>query len=326
MAGEGRLALVTGGAGFIGSHLVEVLDGDGWRVRVLDDFSTGSEENLARVADRIEVQRGDVRDEQAVRAATAGVDVVFHEAAIASVPRSIAEPLLADSVNLSGTLRLLEAARHNGVRRVVFASSSAVYGNGATPPVRETDPPAPISPYGVQKLASEHYLRLYADLHGLETVVLRYFNVYGNRQDPRSDYAAVVPVFLTAAATGRAIAIHGDGQQSRDFIHVEDVARANRLAADAPDASGGVFNVASGRATTVSELAEGVVAAAERRLAVVHEGAREGDIRESWAAVDAARKRLGFEARIGLEDGIQRTLRSLAADKQPGRRQGEVPG
>jgi len=315
VAGEGRLALVTGGAGFIGSHLVESLVGDGWQVRVLDDFSSGRAENLAAVEACVEIRRGDVRDPQALASAAEGADVVFHQAALASVPRSIAEPVLSDAVNLGGTLQVLEAARRRGVRRVVFASSSAVYGNAGTPPLREDASPSPVSPYAVQKLAAEHYLGLYASLHGLETVALRYFNVYGHRQDPNSDYAAVVPLFLTAAVRGGPLRIHGDGQQTRDFVHVDDVARANCLAADAPGLSGACFNVASGRGTRVAELADVVAGAVDRQVEIVREAPRAGDIRESRADVGSARALLGFEARVGLEAGIQRTLRSYVADR-----------
>ncbi len=303
-----RIALVTGGAGFIGSHLVSDLLDDGWRVRVLDDFSSGSPSNLCAVADRVEIVQGDVRDEEAVASTATGVDVIFHQAAIASVPRSIEAPQHTNDVNLGGTLRVLEAARVRRVRRVVFASSSAVYGNAGPPPLRESDAADPISPYGVQKLAAEHYLRLYAELHRVETVALRYFNVYGERQSPRSDYAAVIPLFLSAAQAGQPLHVHGDGEQTRDFIYVKDVARANRLAADASGASGGCFNVASGRGTRVNELVSVVTEAVGRELSVVSEAARPGDVRQSQADVEAARKALDFEPHIDLEVGIRRTL------------------
>lgn len=302
-----RLALVTGGAGFIGSHLVAELLEEGWGVRVLDDFSSGSPSNLCSVADGIELVRGDVRDSELLTTAAAGVEVIFHQAAIPSVPRSIQAPVHTNEVNLGGTLSVLEAARCCGVRRVVFASSSAVYGSGR-PPLRETGPVAPVSPYGVQKLAAEHYLRLYDDLHGVETVALRYFNVYGERQDPRSEYAAVIPLFLSAAGAGEPLRVHGDGEQSRDFVYVQDVARANRLAADAPGVSGQCFNVASGRGTRVTELVSAVSKAVGCTARVENEPPRAGDIRHSRADVEAARKVLGFESRIELEVGIRQTL------------------
>lgn len=313
MSGAGRLALVTGGAGFIGSHIVDELVANDWRVRVLDDFSSGRRANLADVAERVEVVRGDITDAATVDAATAGADVVFHEAAIPSVPRCIDEPLHTDAVNVRGTLHVLEAARKQGVRRVLFASSCAIYGNAATPPVSEAEAPDPISPYAVQKLAADQYMKLYTDLHGLETVSLRYFNVYGARQDPRSDYAAVVPRFVTAAIHGEPLRVHGDGQQSRDFVHVLDVARANRLAADAAGAAGGRFNVASGRGTKVSELADVVASHRGQELEVIREAPRAGDVRESWADVNAAREVLGFEAEIDLTTGIRRTVDFFAA-------------
>jgi len=302
-----RLALVTGGAGFIGSHVVAELLEEGWGVRVLDDFSSGSPTNLCSVAGRIEVVRGDVRDGEALAKVAAGVEVIFHLAAIASVPGSIEAPVHSHDVNLGGTLKTLEAARSCGVRRVVFASSSAIYGGGR-PPLLETGPAAPVSPYGVQKLAAEHYLRLYADLYGIETVALRYFNAYGERQDPRSDYAAVIPLFLSAAASGAPLRVHGDGEQTRDFVHVRDVARANCLAADAAVVSGACFNVASGRATRVTDLVSAVSDAVGREVRVESGPPRAGDVRHSWANVEAARRDLGFESRIELAAGIRRAL------------------
>lgn len=320
VGGAARRALVTGGAGFVGSHVVDELLREGWRVRVLDDFSTGRESHLASVGDRIEILRADVRDEQALAAATDGVEVVFHQAAIASVPRSLAEPVHTHEVNLGGSLAVLEAARRQGCRRVVLASSSAVYGDGNAPPLGEHDTTRPISPYGVQKLAAEHYARLYATVHGVETVALRYFNVYGERQDPNGDYAAVIPRFLDAARRGTPIRIHGDGAQTRDFIHVSDVARANRLAADAPSASGRCFNVASGRGTRVVDLASRVAEVLEREPRIVHEPARVGDVRRSWAKVEAAREKLGFEPRVDLVAGLRGMVGWMtAASDGPGK-------
>jgi nucleoside-diphosphate-sugar epimerase len=306
------LALVTGGAGFIGSHVVDELLENGWRVRVLDDLSSGSLENLAAVADQIEFVRGDVCDDDAVDAGVAGVDVIFHQAAIASVPRSIAEPSRTDRVNLGGTLRVLEAARRRGCRRFVFASSSAVYGDRSEPPVHESSEPQPLSPYAVQKLAAECHLAVYSRLHGVEAVALRYFNVHGDRQDPESEYAAVIPIFLDAARSGRPLCVHGDGRQTRDFVHVSDVARANRLAAEVPDVSGRCFNVASGQGTSVSELVEVLQDVFDRPLEVVHEPSRAGDVRQSRADVEAARKELGFESSVDLETGIRRTIHEIS--------------
>ena len=232
---QGRMALVTGGAGFIGSHLVEGLIESGWRVRVLDDFSSGFEENLAAVRDRLEVLRADVWDPVALARAAEGAEVVFHQAAIASVPRSVDEPFETHDVNLSGTVRVLEEARSAGVRRVVFAASAAIYGEGDAAPKHEALPPAPASPYALQKYAGESYCQLFSRFHGLETVALRYFNVYGPRQSPGSAYASVIPLFVRACLKGEPARIYGDGSQTRDFVYVRDVVRANLLAADAPD-------------------------------------------------------------------------------------------
>jgi UDP-glucose 4-epimerase len=302
---------VSGGAGFIGSHIVDALLANGWRVRVLDDFSSGSEANLAGVIGRVEILRSDVRDEAAVIAAAEGVDVVFHQAAIASVQRSVEEPLHTHSVNLDGTLRVLDAARRCGCRRVVLASSSAVYGDSEGVPARESDRPNPVSPYAVQKLAAEQYLGVYGALHGLETVALRYFNVYGPRQDSASDYAAVVPIFLNAALCGKPLHLHGDGEQSRDFVHVSDVARSNLLAADALAATGRCFNIASGRGTRVIDLVSILEAALGRRLDVVREPARAGDIRRSQADTSLGREALGFEPGVTLAVGIRHAIETL---------------
>ncbi|HXV37151.1 MAG TPA: NAD-dependent epimerase/dehydratase family protein, partial [Myxococcota bacterium] len=241
-----RLALVTGGAGFIGGHLVEGLLAAGWAVRVLDDLSTGSQRNLAGAIDRIDFTRGDIRDRDALERVVKGVEVVFHEAAMASVPRSIAMPVMTNSVNVDGTLLVLETARQAGVRRVVYAASSSAYGDTEVLPKRETMPANPRSPYALQKFSGEEYCRLYHELYGLETVSLRYFNIFGPRQDPSSDYAAVIPRFVTAALANRPPVIFGDGLQTRDFTYVENAVRANLLAADAKRAPGSVINVAAG--------------------------------------------------------------------------------
>src|SRR5262249_20114859 len=243
-----RRFLVTGGAGFIGSHIVERLLADGHAVRVLDNFSSGSLLNLVFSDEEaeLEIVRGDVRDLACVEATAAGVEVIFHQAAMRSVPQSVADPLGTNASNVTGTLHVLEAARRQGVRRVVYGSSSSVYGERLDLPKRETQVPAPISPYGVSKLAGEHYAAVWNRLYGVETVGLRYFNVFGPRQDPASEYAAVIPRFVLAALEGRPVEIHGDGGQSRDFTEVENVVEANVLAADADGAGGGGFNVGCG--------------------------------------------------------------------------------
>jgi nucleoside-diphosphate-sugar epimerase len=299
--------LVTGGAGFIGSNLVERLLGLGDDVRVLDDFSTGLRGNLDARAELVE---GDVADENCVRKAMDGVDVVFHQAAAGSVARSVEHPLLTDRVNVHGTLTVLRAALDAGVRRVVSASSSSVYGGAAALPSVETAVPLPRSPYAVSKLAGEHYSRVFADLYGLETVSLRYFNVYGPRQQPGSDYAAVVPLFIRALSLGEAPVVHGDGRQSRDFTFVGDVVEANLAAAAAPAGavSGRVFNIACGGSHSLLELLEVLGGIIGAEPAPVHTEARAGDVRASRADVGAAREALGFQARVGFEQGLRRAV------------------
>ena len=304
----GRRALVTGGAGFIGSHLADALVDAGWRVRVLDDLSSGVEQNLASCRDRIELLRGDVRDPAAVREAVAGVEVVFHQAAIVSVPRSLADPLASHAVNSAGTLCVLESARAAGVRRVVFASSCAVYGNRERPPHAESLASAPRSPYAVQKQIGEAYCRLYAEEYRLETVALRYFNVFGPRQSAEGGYAAVIPRFVEACRSGTAPRVEGDGEQTRDFVFVADAVRANQLAADAPRASGTCVNVASGRQTSVKELLDHIRALTGARVDAVHEPARPGDVRHSGADLRRARELLGFEPATTLREGLEQLL------------------
>jgi len=310
-----RSALVTGGAGFIGAHLVEHLLAAGWSVRVLDDFSTGRDENLASVRDRIEVRRGDVRDAPGVAKAMEGVEVVFHQAAVPSVPRSVADPLGTDEVNLGGTLRVLESARQAGVRRVVYAGSSSAYGDSALLPKREDLPPDPLSPYALQKHAGEVYARLYARLYGLETVSLRYFNVFGPRQDPRSEYAAVVPRFVCAALDGVAPTIYGDGEQTRDFTFVSDAAEANLRAADAPGVAGSVFNVASGVSTSLNSLWAHIREIVGSRLEARHASARAGDVRDSLADLTRARDLLGYRPEVSLREGLRRTVESFRGSR-----------
>ena len=310
---NGRLALVTGGAGFIGGHLVEGLLAAGWSVRVIDDLSTGSERNLARVMDRIEFTRGDIRDGDGLKQVMDGVEVVFHQAAIASVPRSIAMPVLSNSVNLDGTLLVLEIARQSGVRRVVYASSSAVYGDSEVLPKVETLPPAPLSPYALQKYTGEVYCRLYSELCGLQTVSLRYFNIFGPRQDPNSDYAAVIPCFVTAALEGRPPVIYGDGEQTRDFIFVENAVQANLLAADAQRASGCVINIASGKCTSLNRLWQGIREIVGIDLEVQYAAPREGDVRDSLADLTRASDLLGYAPDVDLDEGLGRTIASFRA-------------
>ncbi len=312
--------LVTGGAGFIGSNLVEALLGRGDAVRVLDDFSTGRRENLAeasgwakRGGGSFELIEGDIRDLATCRRAVEGVDAVLHQAAIPSVPRSVRDPVATNAVNVAGTLHLLVASRDASVRRFVFASSSSVYGESPALPKVETMPPVPISPYGLQKLAAETYCRLFHRLYGFPAIALRYFNVFGPRQDPASEYAAVVPRFLAAARTGATPVVYGDGEQSRDFTYVENVVRANLLASEASEgALGGAYNVACGARISLNDLLGAVGSLAGRPVRARHEEARPGDIRHSLAAIDLAAARLGYRPSVDLAEGLRRTWERLA--------------
>ena len=297
--------LVTGGGGFIGSNLVRALLERGDDVRVLDNYSTGNRANLADIAADVEVVEGELRSYERVHAATRGVEVVFHQGALPSVPRSVQDPLTTAAVNTEGTLNVLLAARDESVRRVVFASSSSVYGNSDELPRVETQNPDPISPYGVSKLAAERYCVSFSRVYPLETVALRYFNVFGPNQDPSSQYAAVVPRFITAVGDGRAVPIYGDGEQKRDFTYVANVVEANLLAADAERVSGTIVNVATGRATSVHELADTIGSILGTTVERELHPARTGDIRDSYADVTRARELLGWEARIGLEEGLR---------------------
>jgi len=301
--------LVTGGAGFIGSHLTGYLLRQGHTVRVLDNFATGKRENLNRVMSQIEFVEGDIRDLERVRHAVEGVDCVFHQAALPSVPRSIADPLASNAVNVNGTLNVLVAARDAKVRRVVFASSSSVYGDNPTLPKREDLPPHPLSPYAATKLMGEHYCRLFYQLYGLETVVLRYFNVFGPRQDPESPYAAVIPKFITRMLDNQPLTIYGDGKQSRDFTFVENVVRANVLAMDAPDAAGKVFNVGCGARYTLNAVVASLQQLINRPAQVVYAPAKSGDVKHSLASIERAGQYLGYAPLVSFEEGLRRTVR-----------------
>lgn len=300
--------LVTGGAGFIGSHIAETLAGRGDEVRVLDDLSTGKRENLAGIARRFEFLEGDIRDLETCRRAVEGAAAVFHEAALASVVRSVEDPLLCNSVNVTGTLNLLVAARDAGVGSVVLASSSAVYGDDGTLPKLEGREGRPLSPYGASKLFDEKYGQAFHALHGLNVVALRYFNVFGPRQDPRSEYAAVIPLFITQILAGKRPTIYGDGGQSRDFIHVDDVVRANLAAAASPAAAGEALNIASGAGTTVNGLLAAVNRALGTSVEPVYAPPRPGDILHSTADISKARRLLGFTPSLSFADGLEATI------------------
>ncbi len=300
--------LITGGAGFIGSHIVRELLRRRQNVRVLDNLSTGREENLNGCLTRIELIRGDVRDRRTVRRAVRDVDFILHQAALASVPRSIDDPLETNQVNVGGTLNLLQAARDAAVKRFVLASSSSVYGPSPQMPKRESARPEPISPYAISKFAGELYCRVFSQLYGLETVCLRYFNVFGPRQNPASQYAAVIPKFILALIRGERPVIHGDGRQSRDFSYVSNVVRANILACRVPQVSPLVFNVACGKRYTVNDLSARLSRILGVRDDPVHAGPRPGDVRHSLADITRARQLLGYRPDMSFESGLERTV------------------
>jgi len=300
--------LVTGGAGFIGSNIVEGLLRRGETVRVLDDFSTGKRENLADMGGQITLIEGSVADEAIVREAVAGVDYVLHQAALASVPRSVEDPVSTNRANVNGTLRLLLAARESKVKRVVFAASSSAYGDQPTLPKVETMAPSPLSPYAVSKLTGEYYCQAFTVCYGLETVCLRYFNIYGPRQDPESVYAAVIPKFITAMLAGERPVIFGDGEQSRDFTYVEDCVQSNLLACTAPSAPGRVFNIACGSRYTLNALVAMLNRILGTSLEPVYDPPRPGDVRHSQADISAAREVLGYQPRDDLEAGLRKTV------------------
>jgi UDP-N-acetylglucosamine/UDP-N-acetyl-alpha-D-glucosaminouronate 4-epimerase len=303
--------LVTGGAGFIGSHLVRALLEHGAEVRVLDNFSTGRRENLAGLD--VEVVEGELRSYERAHNAVRGVDVVYHLGALGSVPRSVQDPLTSSAVNVEGTLNVLLAARDESVRRVVFSSSSSIYGSGGELPRTEKMAADPISPYGVAKLAAERYCVSFARVyHNFETVVLRYFNVFGPRQDPSSQYAAVVPLFVTAIRAGRPVTIYGDGEQSRDFTYVDNVVDATIRAGEAAGASGRIFNVAAGAPASVNTLADTIGRILERPVEREFRDPRPGDVRDSWADVAEAQQVLDWRPSIELEEGLRRTIESLS--------------
>jgi UDP-glucose 4-epimerase len=305
-------ALVTGGAGFIGSNLARALVLRGDEVRVLDNFSTGNRRNLAELGGEIEVVEGELRSYERVHAATRGIEVVFHQGALPSVPRSVQDPLTTGAVNVEGTLNVLLAARDEGVRRVVFASSSSVYGNSGELPRVETADADPISPYGVSKLAAERYCVSFSRVYALETVALRYFNVFGPNQDPTSQYSAVIPRFVTAIARGHRIPIYGDGNQRRDFTYVDNVIDANLVAAEAEGANGLVLNVATGRSTSVNELADVIGQLLDRPVERDEHPSRAGEVRDSWADIARAGEVLGWKPRVSLEAGLALAAEAFA--------------
>ena len=303
------IILVTGGAGFVGSHIAAAAAARGARVRVLDDFSTGHLENLEEIGGEIDLVRGSLNDEALLRRALEGVELVFHEAAIPSVPRSVENPRETHDACVEATFRLLLAARDAGVRRVVYAASSSAYGDQPTLPKVETMAPDPLSPYAVAKLVGEYYCQVFTRAYALETVSLRYFNIFGPRQDPGSQYSGVISRFISALAAGQAPVVYGDGEQSRDFTYVANAVEANFLAAESPRAVGRIINVANGRQTTLNELLAAVKKLTGRDAAAAeYRPVRAGDVRHSLADITRARELLGYEPRVELEEGLRLTL------------------
>jgi UDP-glucose 4-epimerase len=300
--------VVTGGAGFIGSHIAERLLRDGHTVRIVDNLSTGKRANLELLKGNVEFYDVSITDLKALLPLFGGVDTVFHHAALASVPLSIDNPLLTHEHNATGTLNVLVAARDAGVRRVVYAASSAAYGNDASEQQVETASPKPLSPYGVSKLAGEYYSQSFAQVYGLETVCLRYFNVFGARQDPTSQYAAVIPLFITSMIDGKAPAIYGDGLQSRDFCFVENVVHGNLLAADAPKANGEVINIATGKRVNLLELVGQINKNLGTSIGPIHAEGRVGDVKHSRADISKAQRLLNYEPIVDFESGLKQTI------------------
>ncbi len=300
--------LITGGAGFIGSNLARGLLEQGHKVTVLDNLSTGNRANLADIAADIVVIEADVRDTDKMHKACSGIDVILHHAALASVPLSIDDPLATEQINSVGTLNILLAARDQGVKRVVFAGSSSIYGNTRSPASHEKLPSAPLSPYGLSKLTGEGYCQMFHRLYGLETVVLRYFNVFGPRQNPRSQYAAVIPIFITSLLSGQAPTIYGDGEQTRDFTYVANVVHANLLAATSPNAAGHVMNLACGQSVSLNQILSLINQELGTSIAPVHQPRRVGDIKHSRADITKAQKLLGYEPVVAFDQGLRHTI------------------
>ena len=306
--------LVTGGAGFIGYHLVRRLLADGGRIRVIDNLSTGKRERLRDLGSAIEFIEGDLADPSMCENALSGVDFVLHQAAVPSVQRSVNNPIETNKANITSTLNLLEGCRKHGVRRVVYASSSSAYGDTPVLPKREDMPPNPLSPYALQKFVGERYCQLYFRLYGLETVSLRYFNVFGPSQDPYSEYSAVIPKFATRLQRGESIVVYGDGEQSRDFTYVDNVVEANILALRAPRAAGSVINVGCGERITLNRLIKILEEILEAQATVDYQPARPGDVRDSLADISLAQDLLGYQPKVSVAEGLRRTVAWFGAN------------
>ncbi|MCG8403558.1 MAG: SDR family oxidoreductase [Phycisphaerales bacterium] len=300
--------LVTGGAGFIGSHLVQRLVARGDRVRVLDNFSTGKRENLAALEDRVEIVNGDIGDLEVCRRSCEGVRIVFHQAARPSVPKSIEDPVTSHRANADGTFNILQAAHENGVQRLIYAASSSAYGDSEKLPKIESMIANPLSPYAVQKLAGEHYCRVFTSCYGLKTLALRYFNVFGSRQDPKSQYAAAIPAFVTSILKDEPPTIYGDGEQTRDFTYIDNAIEANLLAAEAADVRGETVNIACGERITVNEIISRINAILGKNVKPNHVNPRPGDIKHSWADIGLANSLIGYRPVVYFDDGLRRTI------------------
>lgn len=303
-----RTILITGGAGFIGSNLARAFVRNGEKVRILDNFSTGKRENLADIRGDVELVEGDIRSYHIVHEAMRGIDAVLHQAALPSVPRSIADPITTHEVNTNGTLNVLNAARDLHVRRVVFASSSSIYGDSEALPKHEAMNPNPLSPYAVSKLTGEKYMQVFHRLYGIETVSLRYFNVFGPYQDPASQYSAVIPRFITAMMEGRSPIVYGDGEQTRDFTFVQNVVDANMLASTAEGVGGAVMNIACHERISLNMLIDDLAGMLGTERTATYEQARLGDVRHSFAEIAQAQLSLGYRPTVTWRDGLRRTV------------------
>lgn len=307
--------LVTGGAGFIGSNIVEKLVNDGQRVTVIDNFLTGKPENIAAFRDKIEFIEGDIRSLETLNKIMKNIDYVIHQAALPSVPKSVDLPIESNDHNINGTLNILYSAKENGVKRVVYAASSSAYGDQPQSPKVETMRPMPMSPYAVNKLTGEYYCAAFHKVYGLETVALRYFNVFGPRQDPTSFYSAVIPKFISALLRDEAPTIFGDGEQSRDFTYIDNVVNANLLACLAPDAAGGVYNIACGSSVTLNQLYESLQKILGKSVPVKYTAARVGDVKHSLADISQAKKVLGYDVLVSFEKGLEKTANWFAKNQ-----------
>ena len=304
------LYLITGGAGFIGSHIADELVRQGQMVRILDNFCTGTKNNLKNILNKVEIVKGDIRNEKDVNIALKKVDFVFHEAALRSVPRSVADPISSNDVNVSGTLLLLNLSKEHKVKKFIYASSSSVYGDNPALPKVETQLPAPVSPYAVSKLTGEYYCRVFSKLFGLDTVSLRYFNVFGPRQDPKSQYAVVIPKFINAGLKGEIAEVHGDGKQSRDFSYIDNVVNANILAAKS-SIKCEVINVACGKNFSLLQAIKIIEKTTGNKMKIHHAPSRQGDVKHTLADISKAKKLLNYKVQVKFEEGMIKTIEHL---------------